>query len=118
MKLLERKKKPNQNRIIQEAQPPLEESEDNQAIEANETNENDTNENGTNDNDEETPADETTENEKANDDDDQETNDDGNAKDTSDPVMEIEGIVHGEADNNVVQSASRVTAVDDEDNKV
>lgn len=33
-------------------------------------------------------------------------------------VMEIKGIVQGEADNNVVQSASRFTAVDDEDNKV
>lgn len=33
-------------------------------------------------------------------------------------VMEIKGIVQGEADNNVVQSASRFSAVDDEDNKV
>lgn len=47
--------------------------------------------------------------------------DDTQSKDTingSDPVMEIEGVVHGEPDNNVVQSASRFTAVDDEDNKV
>lgn len=49
---------------------------------------------------------------------DQGTNDDFNSKETTDPVMEIEGVVHGEADNNVVQSASRLTAVDDEDNKV
>lgn len=48
----------------------------------------------------------------------QETNDETNAKDSNDPVMEIEGIVHGEADNNVVQSASRFSAMDDEDNKV
>ncbi|XP_031620870.1 uncharacterized protein LOC116339242 isoform X2 [Contarinia nasturtii] len=41
-----------------------------------------------------------------------------NGKDTSDPVMEvIEGVVHGEPDNNVVQSASRFSSVDDEDNK-
>lgn len=33
-------------------------------------------------------------------------------------VMEIKGIVQGEADNNVVQSASRFSAVDDEENKV
>lgn len=32
--------------------------------------------------------------------------------------MEIEGIVQGEADNNVVQSASRINATYDEDNKV
>lgn len=31
---------------------------------------------------------------------------------------EIKGIVHGEPDNNVVQSASRLNAMDDEDNKV
>lgn len=41
-----------------------------------------------------------------------------NAKETNDPVMEIEGIVQGEADNNVVQSASRFNAIDEEDNKV
>lgn len=43
---------------------------------------------------------------------------DSNGKEATDPVMEIEGVVHGEADNNVVQSASRLTTVDDEDNKV
>lgn len=48
----------------------------------------------------------------------QETNDESNAKDSNDPVMEIEGIVHGEADNNVVQSASRFSSMDDDDNKV
>lgn len=32
--------------------------------------------------------------------------------------MEIEGIVQGEADNNVVQSASRLNATYDDDNKV
>lgn len=48
----------------------------------------------------------------------QEKNDETNGKDTSDPVMEIEGVVHGEADNNVVQSASRLSSMDDEDNKV
>lgn len=37
---------------------------------------------------------------------------------TNPSVMEIKGIVQGEADNNVVQSASRFSAVDDEDNKV
>lgn len=47
-----------------------------------------------------------------------ETSDETNAKDANDPVMEIEGIVHGEADDNVVQSASRFSAMDDEDNKV
>lgn len=46
------------------------------------------------------------------------TNDETNAKDANDPVMEIEGIVHGEADDNVVQSASRFSVMDDEDNKV
>lgn len=42
-------------------------------------------------------------------------------KDNHNPsVMEIKGLVQGEADNNVVmsQSASRFTAVDDDDNKV
>lgn len=47
-----------------------------------------------------------------------ETNGESNVKENTDPVMEIEGIVHGEADNNVVQSASRFSAMDDEDNKV
>lgn len=47
------------------------------------------------------------------------TNHNNNNKDTINPnVMEIKGIVQGEADNNVVQSASRFSAVDDEDNKV
>lgn len=48
------------------------------------------------------------------------TNDDinHNKEITNPSVMEIEGIVQGEADNNVVQSASRFSAVDDEDNKV
>lgn len=48
----------------------------------------------------------------------EEANDESNTKETNEPVMEIEGIVQGEADNNVVQSASRLTAMDDEDNKV
>lgn len=45
-------------------------------------------------------------------------NDESNAKETNEPEMEIEGIVQGEADNNVVQSASRINATYDEDNKV
>lgn len=73
-------------------------------------------ENGIDHDDNENPQNEPIENEEMTTD--QGTNGDLNSKETSDPVMEIEGVVHGEADNNVVQSASRLTAVDDEDNKV
>lgn len=102
--MLECKQKTKSNRIIQGEQTATEQPDVNQ-------------ENGAHENGEEN-AEEPAENGTINHDDDQETNDETNAKDTSDPVMEIEGVVHGEADNNVVQSASRFTAVDDEDNKV
>lgn len=43
------------------------------------------------------------------------TNEELNAKET---IMEIEGIVQGEADNNVVQSAGQITIMDDDRTKV
>lgn len=45
-------------------------------------------------------------------------NDESNAKETNSPEMEIKGIVQGEADNNVVQSAGRINHLDDDNNKV
>lgn len=48
------------------------------------------------------------------------TSNDGtvNSKDTSDPVGEIQGIVQGEADNNVVQSAGQFNMAEPESVKV
>lgn len=93
-------KKTNQNHLIQEAQH------DNHATDANQENYDDKEEKPEQCNETEMPTNNN------------ETNGESNAKETSDPIMEIEGIVHGEADNNVVQSASRFSAVDDEENKV
>lgn len=41
-----------------------------------------------------------------------------NRRDSNNPVMEFEGIVQGEADNNVVQSAGQMSATDEETVKV
>lgn len=53
-----------------------------------------------------------------NDENDDALNDEQPAENETSENQEIEGIVHGEPDNNVVQSASRFSALDDEDNKV
>lgn len=91
--------KTNQNRIIQDDQ-----HDDAETTDAKQ-------ENGADDDSEKNADNENQPNQEKNE-------DESNAKESNEPVMEIEGIVQGEADNNVVQSASRLNAMYDDDNKV